>query len=137
MIGDDRVAGFSPTEEYFAKGCFGVNGLYKLPNLNDKENNFLIQLFNNMQNNIVSESLIFEEEKAAYNRAMEEGSKLVGQIIGAEAANLFAAELDKIKHSLTSRKEISAMARAKIAELGLKWNKGAKMYEVSADTNLA
>ena len=136
IIGEDRTAGFTPTEEYFAKGCFGVSGIHKLPALNVNTNNdFLTGLFTRMQHHIADESIVWEEEKAAYSRAMEAGLKIVADITNASSANVFAAALDTIEHALTSRKEIATMARTRIAEIGLIWNKEAKEYvSAVADT---
>jgi len=130
IIGDDRVAGFSPTEEYFAKGCFGVSGMRKLPRLGDNvPNDFLTNLFAEMQQCIAEENKVYEAEKKNYNKAIEAGKKIVAKIKDAETANLVAKEIEEVAHALTSRKEIGAMARARVTELGLKWNKEKKAYE--------
>jgi hypothetical protein len=130
IVGDDRVAGFSPTEEYFAKGCFGVSGMRRLARLSDSvPNDFLTTLFTEMQQCIADESQIYEAEKENYNKAMEAGKKIVAKIKDAETANLVAKEIEEINHALTSRKEIGAVACARVTELGLKWNKEKKAYE--------
>jgi hypothetical protein len=130
IIGDDRVAGFSPTEEYFAKGCFGVSGMRKLPRLGENvPNDFLTNLFAEMQQCIAEENKVYEAEKKNYNKAIEAGKKIVAKIKDAETANLVAKEIEEVAHALTSRKEIGAMARARVTELGLKWNKEKKAYE--------
>jgi len=130
IIGDDRVAGFSPTEEYFAKGCFGVSGMRKLPKLGENvPNDFLTNLFAEMQQCITEENKIYEVEKENYSKAIEAGKKIVAKIKDAETANVAAKEIEEISHALTSRKEIGAMARARVTELGLKWNKEKKVYE--------
>jgi len=130
IVGDDRVAGFSPTVEYFAKGCYGVSGVYKLPRLDENTpNDYLTKLFAEMQGNIADESKVFETEKELYNEAMKKGRALVDAITNAKTANAFAEQLDKVEHVLTSKKEIGAMARARAVELGLTWNKEAKQFE--------
>jgi len=91
-------------------------------------NNFLANLFRQMQNSIADESLVWEEEKAAYDAAMEEGKQLVECIVDAASANDFAQALKTIAHALTSEKEIGAMAKAKISELGITWDKAAKTW---------
>jgi len=130
IIGEDRVAGFSPTEEYFAKGCFGVSGMHKLPRLGENvPNDFLTNLFADMQKCIAEESKIYESEKETYNMAIEVGTDIVDKIKDAKTANAAIKEIEKISHALTSKKEIGAMARARVTELGLKWNKEKKIYE--------
>jgi hypothetical protein len=130
IIGDDRVAGFSPTEEYFAKGCFGVSGMHKLPRLDDNvQNDFLTNLFAQMKQSIAEENKIYEAEKKKYGKAMEAGKKLVENIKDLATANSFSKDIDTVGHALTSRKEIGAIAKAHIAELGFKWNREKKAYE--------
>jgi len=130
IIGEDRVAGFSPTEEYFAKGCFGVSGMRKLPKLGENDpNDFLTNLFAEMQQCIAEESKIYEVEKKNYNMVIEAGIDIVDKIKDAKTANSAIKEIEKISHALTSKKEIVAMARARVNELGLKWNKEKKVYE--------
>jgi len=130
MVGDDRVVGFSPTEEYFAKGCYGISGMQKIPNLdNSSENNFLSKLFENMQQDIANESKVFEADKGVYSKAIEKGRKLISEITNTENANSFIDKIETIQHALTSKKEIGAMLKTKTAELGLKWNKESKSYE--------
>jgi hypothetical protein len=130
MLNGDRVAGFSPTESYFAKGTHGVNGTFTLPNLDaaDANNEFLTKLFGGMKTTIAEESKVFAQIKESYNKAMESGTSLVKELTTVEAANSFAQALDGIAHALTSKKEIAAMGRAKVAELGYKWDKDAKQY---------
>lgn len=135
IIGDERVAGFSPTEEYFAKGCYGVSGQHKLPTLKEGvENDYLTKLFIQMQSSLADETLIFAEAKAAYDKAMAEGRELVDEIAGPDEAFMFTEALAGIEHSLTSENEIKAMAREKIKSLGLTWNKETKVYEPAKQT---
>jgi len=129
IIGDDRVAGFTPTEEYFAKGCYGVSGLHKLPRLDDHtSNDFLTQLFSEMQHNLANETTIFEDAKEKYQKAMNEGKQAVEEIVCADSANAFTQALGMIEHALTSKAEIGVIAKAKIKELGLLWDKDSKMW---------
>ena len=39
-----------------------------------------------------------------------------------------ASKLKEIKHALTSEKEATAMLKARLAELGIVWDKAAKRY---------
>lgn len=129
IISEDRVVGFSPTEEYFAKGCYGVSGLHKLPQLGDGvENDYLTKLFTYMQSTLVDESLIYAEAKEAYKKAMTEGRQLVDEITGVAEANKFLEVLNTIEHSLTSEKEIKVLAKVRLANLGITWDKEAKAW---------
>jgi len=130
MDGNQRCLGFTPTEEYFAKGCFGISGMHKLPRLGENiPNDFLTNLFSEMQQCIAEENKIYEAEKENYNKAIKVGEKLVAKIKDAETCNAAVKEIEEISHALTSKKEIGAMARVRVSELGLRWNKDAKAYE--------
>ena len=39
MNGNERMAGFTPTDEYFAKGCYGISGVRKIPALGGTDKN--------------------------------------------------------------------------------------------------
>lgn len=57
MIGDQRVICFSPEQEFFAKGCHGINGKYTIPNLGDADSNdFLTRIFDKAKANIEAEN---------------------------------------------------------------------------------
>ena len=83
MNGNDRVAGFTQTETYFAKGCYGVSGIYRLPALTEKtENNFVTALFQAMKDSVAGESTVWEESRQKYDKAMDWGRCANTQNIG-------------------------------------------------------
>ena len=130
MHGDKRVAGFTPTEEYFAKGTHGVSGLMDVPALGaDDKNDFISNLFVKMKEVVAEENKVFEADKAVYEKAMEAGRALVAEFVDVATANAFTKKLKAIEHALTSQKEIGAMAKKRIAELKLVWNKKTKAWE--------
>jgi len=130
IIGGNRMIGFSPTEEYFAKGCFGVEGVLALPALeNDAPNDFLTLMFAQMQQSLAEESQIYEEEKARYDAAIDAGHALVNGVIDVKTANAFADEFGALEHALTSKEEIRALFRVKIGELEMKWNNEDSTWE--------
>ena len=134
MVGADRFAGFSPTEQYFAKGCFGINGLVKIPVLDDDtKNDFLSRLFEQARKNIAEDAKIFVVEREAYDAAMVQGSALVDGITDGETATAGLKTLKTIPHSLTSEKEIKAMFTARVKEIGLTWDKAASAYVERAE----
>ena len=53
MIGNSRVVTFTPTQEFFAKGCYGIEGQYSIPTVGANEkNDFLTNLFEKARANI-------------------------------------------------------------------------------------
>lgn len=129
MSGGNRMIGFTPTEEYFAKGCFGVQGVMQIPTLRPGEpNNFLTNLFKQAQASIEDESKVYEQEREAYNQIMEDGIRILESISDAETANEAVSALGSLTHALTSRRELLALLAKKADEKGLKWEAKGKKY---------
>ena len=128
--GNKRMIGFTPTDEYFAKGCFGVHGLYQIPELTEtKENSFLNDLFEFARHNMASEMDSYLEKKAKYDSAMLDGHKIINTISDALSATLAADAIKKIAFELTAKEELQQLFSNKVKNIGLKWNKEEKKYE--------
>lgn len=124
MIGDQRVICFSPEQEFFAKGCHGINGKYTVPNLGDTDSNdFLTRIFDKAKANIDAENEAFAPVKEQYDKTMIQVQDIVESIVDAETANTAARSIPSLEHVLTSEKEARAMLKAKTDELGLKYTK--------------
>jgi len=88
VYGNDRTIGFSNCERYFAKGTRGIHGVMKIPALTaDSPNDFLARLFD--QYNAVAVKEVEESAKAeaAYQVAMEQGRKIIAEVVDAASAN--------------------------------------------------
>lgn len=135
MIGGSRVVSFSPTQEYFAKGCYGIEGQFVIPNIgaNDK-NDFLANLFAQAHKNIDDEAQAFAPVKADYEKAMAESKAIIDAVKSADDANAAVKKVLKLEHALTSKKEASALLAAKATELGFVFDKGTKKYREAAQT---
>ena len=133
MIGDKRYLGFTPTEQYFAKGCYGIKGLIEVPELSDgTPNDFLTRLFQQARENIAQEAAEGAKETAAYSRAMEQAKAILETVEDAGSATAAAAGLGELEHALSSKRESLSMLQAKVKELGLRWDKAGKRYVQSA-----
>ena len=130
IIGDRRVIGFSPTQEYFAKGCFGVEGLRDVPTLNSAadENTFLTDLFNEARATIAAENEFYAPQRDQYAKTMAEAKELIDTIDSPAKATEAGNAIKLMNHALTSLAEIRAMFKQKIAELGYVWDKEASEY---------
>lgn len=131
--GNQTVAGFSPTDEYFAKGCYGISGVKDIPFGDNVINNFLTRLFEEANKTLAQDKEFFAEEHEKYNAAMEEGKKLIEAIKTPEDATKFATEVKEINHCLTSLAELRQIFKDKIKELGFVWDGEARCYKVAEE----
>ena len=128
--GNRRMIGFSPTDEYFAKGCFGISGVHEIPELRPGvKNTFLTDLFTSAQQRINEEAAAYAGDKTKYDEAMAKGKNMIEHIICADTANFAAKSIGALDHALTSRAELLTAFKVKVKELGLKFNKQTKLYE--------
>lgn len=138
MMGSKRMIGFTPTEEYFAKGCFGVSGVMSIPELKEGQpNTFLTKLFQDAQQNINKESELFRAEREAYQKSMEQGMAAIAAIVDPDTAQRATDVLGSLEHVLTSRVELQAVFKDQIKAAGLRYNKEEKRYETVDDTKPA
>lgn len=130
--GDKTVAGFSPTDEYFAKGCYGITGVIDVPFGNGIKNDFLTRLFEKANETIAEDGEYFKEEKAEYEKAMEQGKALIETVDSPEKALIVGNQLKDLNHHLTSLVELKQVFKDKLNELGYAWDKGNKCYIATA-----
>lgn len=124
MIGDQRVVSFTPEQEFFAKGCHGISGKYNIPSLGAADSNdFLSKMFAQAKANIAAESEAFAPIKEQYEKVMAEVAQIVRGVVDIETANAAAISIPALDHALTSKKEASAMLKAKTDSIGIKYTK--------------
>ena len=129
IVSGDRMLGFTPTENYFAKGCYGIHDLIKVPALDDgTPNDFLTRLFEKARENIAAESAEYAPKQEAYKTAMQQVHSILDGIEDAETATEAAKVMKQVQHALTSEKEGKALFSAKLKELGLKWDRDGGRY---------
>lgn len=137
VMGGRRMLGFTPTDEYFAKGCYGIKGLIEVPELKaGQKNDFLTRLFQQARQNIAAEMETYLPQRSAYDAAMEEGLAVIATIEDVKDLNAAAGQIGQMQHALTSKKELGAALNAKAKELGATYSKEAKAY-VQADVQPA
>ena len=125
-----RYLGFTPTEQYSAKSSFGIKGLVEIPELKQGDkNDFLEKLFIKVRENLNAESKALAPEKEKYDTAMAQAKEVCAAVNKPEDVAPAAQFIKSIDHALTSEKEATAMLKARLAELGIVWNKQTKAYE--------
>lgn len=129
MIGTQRMICFSPEQEYFAKGTHGINGRIPLPVLGDSTpNTFMADLFDKARKNIISENESYAPLRKQYEETMADVHTILDGVVDIETANQAAAAIPALVHALTSKKEASALLKAKTDALGLRYSKDAGGY---------
>lgn len=129
MMGSKRCIGFTPTEEYFAKGCFGVQGVVPIPELKEgQKNTFLTDLFAKAQANINAEAETFGAEKKAYEEAFAQGVVIIGSAVDPTTTAAAAEALVKLPHALTSKAELKKLLLERMKDIGVKWDAKERAY---------
>lgn len=129
MHGNQRTIGFSNCERYFAKGTRGIHGIYTIPELTPgKPNDFLTKLFVSYNEVSSQEAAKAATEKAAYDTAMRKGHQIVSSIVDAESATAAMPKMKRIKHALTSEKELAVAFNNQIKSLNLFYDKVLRAY---------
>ena len=129
MIGNERVVCFSPDQEYFAKGCHGIVGQIKVPELGPTDtNDFISRLFDQAKANIAAEAEAYAPVKQQYDRVMATVRQMLDSITDAESANKVVADVKALEHASTSMKESSKMIDDKAKSIGLRFSKSAGGY---------
>ena len=124
-----RYLGFTPTEQYSAKSAYGIKGLVEVPELADGQpNDFLTKLFAKVRDNLAKESASLAPQKEQYEAAMKEAKTIVAEVQAPEDVTEAAKKIKGLTHALTSEKEATAMLKARLTELGIVWDKSAKVY---------
>lgn len=129
MIGNKRTISFTPEQEFFAKGCYGIEGRKEIPTLSPTDkNDFLTRLFEEAKENLKKESEVFLPVKQKYEEVMEQAKDIVEAAQTADDVNKAVEELQKLDHALTSKKESALLLHEKAASLGLTYDKASKTY---------
>ena len=125
-----RFIGFTPTEQYSAKSAYGIRGIIEIPELKDGDpNDFLTKLFAKVRENLSKEAAALNPQKDAYTLVMREVKKVVEAVNSPDDVPKAAEYIKNLNHALTSEKESKDMLKKRIAELGIVWDKTAKVYK--------
>ena len=129
MIGNRRVICFTPEQEFFAKGCHGIEGQMEIPAVGPMDkNDFLTRLFDLAKKNIETENQAFAPVKAQYEAAVAAGHEIISSITDADTANAAIPKIKVLQHALSSEREFNLAFKARIKELGLFYDKVLGQY---------
>ena len=125
-----RYLGFTPTEQYSAKSAYGIKGIVEVPELKPGDpNDFLTRLFAKVRENLAQESAQLAPQKDAYSAAIAEAKNICECVNSPEDVADAGRAIAALDHALTSEKEAKAMLKARLAELGIVYDKAAKAYK--------
>ena len=125
-----RYLGFTPTEQYSAKACYGISGLIPVPEVPDNEHgDFLVKLFEKIQNNLEAETKRLAPQQEEYKEIMEAAKRVCSELTKPEDVPGALEMLQNLPHALTSEKESKAMFKKRLAELNIVFDKAAKAYK--------
>lgn len=133
IINGERYLGFTPTANYNAKSAYGIKGLIKVPELQDGDaNDFLTKLFAQVKANLAAENEAIKKQQEIYQQAMAKGRAVLDALNNPEMAVSAYETIKGIDHALTSEKELVAMFKEKVKEMGWEYDKGARQYVAKA-----
>lgn len=131
MLGNKRYISFTPEQEFFAKGCHGIEGRYEVPSLGPADkNDFLTKLFAQARANIAADNEAFAPVREQYNTVMKQVLEIIKGISTVDDATKAAHHLPTLNHAMTSKTEASNLLKVKAKELNLLWDKEAQEYRM-------
>ena len=134
MLGNKRYACFTPEDEFFAKGCHGIEGHIEIPNLNSGvPNDFLAKLFESARKTMTEENEAVSGQLTQYKAVIDGVKEMVEGVKDQDTANACLKAIGGMDHALTSKKESGMMLNAKCKALGLIYDKATASYVPAGD----
>ncbi len=134
MIGNKRYACFTPEDEFFAKGCHGIEGHIEIPKLTpETKNDFLQKLFDSARAKMQEENSGVAEMMKAYTAAIEATKAMVEGVTDADSANGCMNAIAGMEHALTSKKEAGKILNDKCKSVGLRFDMKTRQYVADGD----
>ena len=125
IIGKKRTIGFSNCDRYYAKGTYGIHGIYEIPELTDgKKNTFLADLFKQIKKELKKDAEEFELYKGVMN--LKAFIEKVGTV---EDLNSMYAKVKETEHHLTSKEELWFALNSQAKKLGVAYDKASDSFK--------
>ena len=134
MLGNKRWACFTPEDEFFAKGCHGIEGHIEIPDLKSGvPNDFMARLFESARKTMQEENNAVSWQMEQYKATIETVNGMLEGVTDQDSANSCLKTIGELDHALTSKKEAGAMLNAKAKSLGLRYDKATASYVPAGD----
>lgn len=129
MNGNTRTITFTPSEQFFAKGCYGIEGTKTIQTLTPNDpNDFITKLFNKAKECIEAENSMFIPIKEKYEKAMEAANAIINNVQTLDDINAAIEPISSLEHELTSKKEARKLLADKAASMGFGYDKETKRF---------
>lgn len=134
MIGNERNVSWSPQEKFYAKNTCNLPPVHKVSVIIDEKGNvignntFLTDVFANYRNYLKNS----QDIRKKYESLIADFSERIDGIKDVDSATSVSEYISKAEVVFTSKIEAKSMLMAKLAKLGIVWNKAKKVYEQSA-----
>ena len=125
IIGKKRTIGFSNCDRYYAKGTYGIHGIYEIPELTEgKKNTFLTDLFKKIKEELKKDALEFEKYKSVMNLKV-----FIDKCENAENLNKMYGKVKETEHHLSSKAELWFALTQKAKEIGVAYDKESDSFK--------
>ena len=125
IIGKKRTIGFSNCDRYYAKGTYGIHGIYEIPELTDgKKNTFLADLFKQIKTELKKDAEEFENYKGVMN--LKTFIEKAGTV---ENLNQLYIKVKETEHHLTSKEELWFALNSQAKNLGVAYDKTSDSFK--------
>lgn len=124
IINKKRTIGFSNCDRYYAKGTYGIHGVYEIPDLSDgSKNTFLTDLFKKIKDELNQEAKEFE----AYKNVMKLKT-FIDKTENVNDLNKLYTKVKETEHHLTSRQELWFALTQRAKALGVEYDKESDQF---------
>lgn len=125
IIGKKRTIGFSNCDRYYAKGTYGIHGIYEIPELvDDNKNTFLTDLFSKIKDELNQEAKEFEAYKSVMNLKV-----FIEKAANVDDLNKLYVKVKETEHHLTSKNELWFALTQRAKALGVDYVKESDCFK--------
>lgn len=125
IIGKKRTIGFSNCDRYYAKGTYGIHGIYEIPELTEgKKNTFLADLFKQIKKELKNDADEFEKYKSVMNLKV-----FIEKCEDVVNLNKLYEKVKETEHHLSSKAELWFALTVQAKKLGVAYDKDSDSFK--------